>query len=70
MLSFLKSRDGTPKSRCAELRKKLDNPPRGLMNTLYLHEEPFYMACDLAENELDPSQYREQYDLILHQHKW
>jgi hypothetical protein len=57
-------------SQSDELRHKLDNPPPGLMDNLYLHEEPCYIACDIAETELDLDPLYPQYELILQRHDW
>ena len=54
----------------AKLRKKLDNPPPGLRNDLYLNEEPFYIACNIAGTELDLDPLYAQYDRILQRHDW
>ncbi len=58
------------RARVKELRSYLDNPLPGLVKDLYLNTEPFYRACDLAKNELDPSQLRKPYDAILERHEW
>jgi hypothetical protein len=56
--------------RTNDLRHRAENPPPGLRGDLIYHTEPFYVACDLADNQLDPSAFRTQYDQILSQHNW
>ena len=57
-------------TRSDDVRQKMDRPPAGLSNSLYLHDEPFRVACDIAGTELDLTQHRSQYDLILRSHNW
>jgi hypothetical protein len=57
-------------SRSEDLRRTLDHPPPDLANSLYLHGEPFHMACDMAGKELDLAQHWGQYNLILRRHNW
>lgn len=57
-------------SRSDDLRRTLDHPPPGLSNALYLHDEPFHVACNIAATALDLAQHRSQYDLILRRHNW
>lgn len=57
-------------SRSDDLRRTLDRPPAGLSNSLYLHDEPFQVACGIVGMELDLAQHRSQYDLILRRHNW
>ena len=40
------------------------------VSTFIYHEEPFYVACDLAQCELDISKYSEAYDKILDRYGW
>ena len=38
--------------------------------TLVYHEQPFYVACDLAHKELDLSEYLPKYKVVLERHGW
>lgn len=53
-----------------ELRKRIESPPPGISSVLIYHAEPFYVACDIAGNQLDLSYYRPKYDAILSRHNW
>jgi hypothetical protein len=53
-----------------DLRAEIESPPPGLSSDIFYHAEPFDVACELAGNQLDISQYRSQYDLILDRHHW
>jgi hypothetical protein len=37
---------------------------------MFYHSEPFEVACNLAEQQLDLSKHREEYEEILRQHGW
>jgi hypothetical protein len=52
------------------LRKETESPPPGLRGDLIYHEEPFYVACDIAKEQLDISEYRYKYDAILNRYWW
>jgi hypothetical protein len=46
------------------LRQEVEHPidpPPGYMRDLFYHEEPFYVACDLARNELSLDAYAAVY---------
>lgn len=43
----------------------IGNPPLGLSSEMFYHSEPFDVACDLAKNPLQISQYRGKYNQIL-----
>ena len=51
-----------------DLRMRLENPPEDVDSDLIYHSEPFEVASNLAEEDLDISKYRQQYDLILERH--
>ena len=57
-------------SRAGKLRDKLDHPPPGLMDDLYLNGEPFFVACDIAGTKLDLDSRYAQYESILQRHSW
>ena len=52
-----------------DLRQRIESPQPGLSSVLIYHAEPFYVACDLVEKELEPSQYP-LYEAILERHHW
>ena len=56
--------------RSMDLRTKIESPPTGMSSEIFYHAEPFDVACDIAGSQLDLSQYRLQYDLILNRHNW
>ena len=70
LITFHHLADPDARLRSDDLRRTLDNPPSGLSNVLYLHDEPFDVACNIVGKELDLAQYRSQYDLILQRHNW
>ena len=58
--------------RCMDLRTRIESPAPGIgtLSEIFYHAEPFYVACDIAEKDLEPSQYESQYDAILERHNW
>jgi hypothetical protein len=52
------------------LRARIEWPPPGIDGDLIYHAEPFDVACNLAQVELDPDTYRPAYELILRRHNW
>jgi hypothetical protein len=53
------------------LRRKIENPPRGLSSDIFYHAEPFDVANDLAGgNPVELAQVRAQYEKILERHDW
>ena len=52
------------------LRGRIENPPPGISSDIFYHAEPFDVACDLTNRELDLEPNRHEYDLILERHKW
>ena len=56
--------------RSMDLRTRIESPPTGMSSDIFYHAEPFDVACDIAGRQLDLSQYRLQYDLILNRHNW
>jgi hypothetical protein len=42
-----------------------DAPPPGYSSELFYHSEPFYVACDIAERELDLDEHRAEYDELV-----
>lgn len=57
-------------ARVSNLRNKVDQPPVGLSSEIIYHDEPFDVACDLANKRLSLPQHRNQYDAILQRHNW
>jgi len=57
-------------ARSTDLRKRVERHPRGISGEIIYHAEPFDVACDIAGNQLDLSQFRNQYDAILNRHNW
>jgi hypothetical protein len=57
--------------RVAGYRESIENPPleqlppAGYDADLIFHEEPFYLASDLAGEELELSEYRNDYERIV-----
>lgn len=53
-------------------RKRIESPPTGLSSEIFYHAEPFDVACDVASkpHPLNFSDYRDQYNLILDEHRW
>ena len=60
----------TARSRTHRLRERIESAPRGISTTIFYHSEPFDVACDLAEKELDFIRFRERYECLLKQHGW
>ena len=62
--------DAHQKSR--DLRTRIELPLPGIDNLseIFYHNEPFYIACDIAEKELDPVHFDPRYEAILKRHKW
>lgn len=50
------------------LRDKLEELPRGLSRNAIYHDEPFYIACDIAGNRLEMTEHRKEYARILVSH--
>ena len=56
------------------LRKRIESPPQGISGEMIYHDEPFYVACDIAGHH-DPSsknekmeKFRAKYDSIIGNH--
>lgn len=56
--------------RSQDLRTGIETPPAGMSSEIFYHAEPFDVACDIADIQLDLSQHRSQYDHILNRHNW
>jgi hypothetical protein len=56
--------------RIRQLRADIAQPPPDIDADMFYHAEPFDVACDLAQNDLDISQYRGQYGPIVSRHNW
>jgi len=56
----------------ASLRKKMERTNKGVTDDLFYHNEPFYVACDIADHELpvEDDVIRCKYDGILAAHGW
>jgi hypothetical protein len=57
-------------AKCDGLRRKIESPPDGVSPDIFYHNEPFDVACDLAESELDFEHFRSEYEQILAAHSW
>lgn len=44
---------------------RLEHAPPGYDSELFYHNEPFHVACDIAEQELDLDEYRAEYDELV-----
>lgn len=53
-----------------KLRERIESPPTGMSSEVFYHAEPFDVACDLANSQLQISEYRSRYDRILNHHNW
>ncbi len=56
-----------------ELRQAIEFPlpheaPPGYDSELFYHAEPFYVACNMADRELDPDAYGPEYNAIVRRH--
>ncbi len=51
--------------KCEQRRRDVEARPNRLARDLYYHREAFDVACDIAEKELDITQFRAEYDRIL-----
>jgi hypothetical protein len=55
---------------CTDLRRKVESPPTGMSADVIYHDEPFDVACDLANRPLSLSHHQAAYDQILAKHNW
>ena len=62
-------RDEARRKRVA-LRERLESPPTGMSSEILYHAEPFDIACDIAKQPRERSDYREQYNQILSDGNW
>lgn len=53
-----------------DLRERLESPPTGMSSDILYHAEPFDVACDIAKQARQLSDYREKYEEILSRHNW
>ena len=60
------------RKKCASLRKKMERTHKGATDDMFYHNEPFYMASDIADDELavEDDVIRCKYDGILAAHGW
>jgi hypothetical protein len=56
--------------RTRRLRDRIESAPRSTPTVSFYHSEPFDIACDLAERQLDFIRFRKQYECLLKQHGW
>jgi hypothetical protein len=56
--------------RAEKLRESIENPPPPFESDseLIYHDEPFYIANDLAQRELSVNDHRDEYDRIMNRH--
>lgn len=52
------------------LRERLEKPPVGMSSEVLYHSEPYYVACNIAQNERDISEDRGEYERILEKYNW
>ncbi|RJQ78952.1 MAG: hypothetical protein C4519_11420 [Desulfobacteraceae bacterium] len=56
---------------CNLLRAKIDNPPKnGMTGDLFYNLEPFSVACQMANNDLDFQINSKKYSRILRKYGW
>jgi len=53
-----------------DLRARIERPSPGIDGDLIYHAEPFDVACNLNQRQLDLDSYRLPYELILRRHNW
>jgi hypothetical protein len=51
--------------RVASLRERLVRTGVPMAEEMIYHDEPFYVACDLAGTELDPFEFDNEYQRLL-----
>lgn len=56
--------------RTRRLRDRIESAPRSTPMVIFYHSEPFDVACDLAERQLDFIEFRKQYECLLKRHGW
>ena len=49
---------------------RIEDPPRGLSSDIFYHAEPFDIACDIADKDLELEPRRPRYNKILRRHYW
>jgi hypothetical protein len=49
----------------ATLRERLARTGEPMAEEMIYHDEPFYVACDLAGTELDPFKFEAEYQRLL-----
>jgi hypothetical protein len=49
LVAFHGMSKGTAHGKTNAFRKKVRNPPEGISGDIIYHEEPFYVACDIAQ---------------------
>lgn len=52
------------------LRRRIESAPTGMSSDIFYHAEPFYVACDIVEKDLDLSEHWERYSAMLAVQRW
>ena len=52
------------------MRRRIEQAPPGRSGDLVYHAEPFDVANDIMQKDLDVSNYQAKYDGILARHNW
>jgi hypothetical protein len=74
LVEFHKFNHADAHSKAMDLRHRLreSDRPKDMVYPSHLvyHEEPFYIACNLADRKLELEDYGEKYRTILGRHGW
>ncbi len=63
-------RPDAARGKTVALRERLESPPSGMSSEILYHAEPFDIACDIAKQARELSNYREKYNEILGRYNW
>jgi hypothetical protein len=59
------------RQKSTDLRTRVELPQPGIINDIFYHAEPLYVAYDLAEEDLDDDpKAQKQYDTLLERYNW
>jgi hypothetical protein len=70
LVAFHKLTPQKAQNRTRRLRVRIESAPRSTPTVIFYHSEPFDVACDLAERQLDFIKFRRQYECLLKRHGW
>lgn len=65
-----KGDSGRARREAGELRDFISNAPDGIPTEMTYHNEPFDVACDIADIELNIFEYAADYIHILERYGW